>query len=73
MLAREPIRATGAHPSHQRDAATAVSHALDLLSRASENWRGNDATEVGSLHWPVVVNLARRELSKALEALELDA
>ncbi|MGH8325554.1 MAG: hypothetical protein ACRET2_02205 [Steroidobacteraceae bacterium] len=51
-------------------AGTAVQRALDLLSRASEDWRNGTPRESGSLHWPVAVNLARRELCQALEALD---
>ena len=71
MLARETIRATEAQPSHQRDAATdAVRRALDLLSRASSEWRNGGDCESGALHWPVAITLARSELRKALEALQ---
>jgi hypothetical protein len=41
--------------------------ALDLLGRASEDWRNGTPRESGSLHWPVAVNLARRELRQALK------
>lgn len=51
-------------------ATTAVRRALDLLGRASEDWRNGTPRESGSLHWPVAVNLARRELRQALETLE---
>lgn len=50
--------------------ADRLRRALDLLSRASEDWRGNGTADVGSLHWPVAVNLARRELARALEEFE---
>lgn len=53
-------------------ASAAVRQALGLLGRASADWRGNSAADAGSLHWPVAVNLARRELTRALEALERD-
>ena len=49
-------------------AATVVRRALDLLGRASEDWRNGTPRESGSLHWPVAVNLARRELRQVLEA-----
>jgi hypothetical protein len=53
------------------NAATAAAHrALELLSRASGDWRNGGGCESGALHWPVAVNLARRELRAALEALE---
>lgn len=54
-------------------AAQAIRQALEILSRASADWRGNGSTGVGPLHWPVAVNLARRELTRALEALQGEA
>lgn len=61
----------GQSPRPTVDVATAaVQRALDLLGRASEDWRNGAPRESGSLHWPVAVNLARRELRQALEALE---
>lgn len=48
-------------------ASAAVHRALDLLGRASEDWRNGTPRESGSLHWPVAVNLARRELRQALD------
>ncbi|MHB1870889.1 MAG: hypothetical protein ACYCT1_08550 [Steroidobacteraceae bacterium] len=50
--------------------AQAIRHALEMLSRASGDWRGNGSVDAGPLHWPVAVNLARRQLAQALEALE---
>ena len=50
--------------------SAAVQRALQLLGRASAEWRNGDADLVGELHWPVSVNLARRALREALEALE---
>lgn len=70
MLAREPIRATEAqHPSRD-DRAARVRCALDLLDRASSDWRNGDQFTEGALHWPVSVSLARRALREALEVLE---
>jgi hypothetical protein len=51
-------------------ASAAVRRALDLLSRASADWRNGGGAEAGPLHWPVSVNLARRVLRQALEDLE---
>jgi len=51
-------------------AGHAIRQALEILGRASVDWRGNGAAGVGPLHWPVAVNLARRELAQALEALQ---
>lgn len=47
-----------------------VQEALELLGRASQDWRNGTAEVPGALHWPVAVNLARRELAKALEEME---
>ena len=44
--------------------------AIALLERASGEWRNGGSCEAGPLHWPVSVNLARRTLRQALEALE---
>lgn len=54
------------HPSSTAP-LEAIRQALEILSRASADWRGNDATDAGPLHWPVAVTLARRELAQALE------
>lgn len=55
------------------DAAQArVRQALELLGRASQDWRNGTAEVPGALHWPVAVNLARSELREALEALQDD-
>ena len=48
-----------------------VRQALELLGRASQDWRNGTAEVPGALHWPVAVNLARRELRQALELLEV--
>ncbi len=58
------------HTSSNTSAPQAIRQALEILSRASVDWRGNGAADGGPLHWPVAVNLARRELAQALEALE---
>ena len=50
-----------------------VQQALELLGRASQDWRNGTAEVPGALHWPVAVSLARRELRQALEALEVAA
>jgi len=64
-----PTRALS--PPSAAPAAAAVQRALDLLGRASADWRNGDQSAAGALHWPVSVNLARRALREALEALEL--
>ena len=51
-------------------APDAVRRAIDLLSRASADWRNGGDRESGALHWPVAITLARGELRKALEALD---
>ncbi len=51
-------------------ASASIARALGLLGRASQDWRNGTAEVPGALHWPVAVNLARRELAQALEALE---
>ena len=56
-----------------RPAISSVRRALELLSRASVDWRNGDPSAEGALHWPVSVNLARRALRQALEALESPA
>lgn len=74
MLAREQNRATEAQPFSQRDTAAAAGRrALDLLGRASADWRNGGGCESGALHWPVAISFARRELRQALEALESEA
>lgn len=48
MLSSEPIRAPEARPFHRRDAAAdAVRRALDLLGRASDDWRNGGQLPVG--------------------------
>ena len=55
--------------SHSRPVAS-VRAALDLLGRASADWRNGGGCESGALHWPVAITLARSELRKVLEALD---
>ncbi len=50
-------------------ARDAVQAALDILGRASADWRNADAAVPGGLHWPCAISLARRELRTALLAL----
>ena len=47
-----------------------VRQALELLGRASQDWRNGTAEVPGALHWPVAVRVARDELAAALEAVE---
>ena len=59
--------------THQRSnspAAQAIRQALEVLSRASADWRGTGAADAGPVHWPLAIELARRELAQALEVLE---
>lgn len=51
-------------------ATAAVRQALDLLSRASADWRNGGGCEAGPLHWPVAVHHARKRLQAALAALD---
>ena len=48
-------------------AKAAVRHAIELLNRASEDWRGNGTSDVGPLHWPTAIRLPRLGLAAALE------
>ena len=50
--------------------AAASASIARALGRASQDWRNGTADVPGALHWPVAVNLARRELREALEVLE---
>lgn len=52
-----------------RTAQEAVRAALDVLARASSDWRNPDVAACGSVHWPVAVSHARRLLGTALLAL----
>jgi hypothetical protein len=67
-----PTKALSLAPSSRPvdAAASAVQRALDLLGRASSDWRNGGQSTADALHWPVSVNLARRALREALEALE---
>ena len=57
-------------PHLNSSGAQAIRQALEVLSRASADWRGNGAADAGPVHWPLAVELARRELAQALEVLE---
>ena len=54
-------------------ASASITRALELLGRASADWQNGKDAVPGPLHWPVAVNLARRELRQALEALDVAA
>jgi hypothetical protein len=56
--------------SGNTEAITVMHRALDLLGRASADWRNGGHCEGTSLHWPVAVSLARRELEQALGTME---
>jgi hypothetical protein len=47
-------------------AQEAVQAALDVLGRASADWRNGGQCESGALHWPVAVSHARKLLRTAL-------
>lgn len=51
-------------------ARAAVREALDLLGRASADWRNGANAVPGPLHWPVAITHARRALRQALEIIE---
>lgn len=74
MAAAHSTRPLAGHPHHTNtcadEAVAAVQRALDLLGRASSDWRNGGQSAEGALHWPVSVNLARRALREALEVLE---
>ena len=53
-------------------AQTRVQQALELLGRASQDWRNGTAEVPGALHWPVAIHHARKRLQDALEAMEPD-
>ncbi|MHB1829674.1 MAG: hypothetical protein ACYCV6_18670, partial [Steroidobacteraceae bacterium] len=61
------------HRNPGPQAAQAIRQALEILNRASTDWRGNGAGDAGPLHWPVAVNLARREFAQALESIQAEA
>jgi hypothetical protein len=54
------------------DIQRTIAEALDLLGRASADWKNGTDAVPGPLHWPVAVNLARRQLREVLEALEAE-
>jgi len=58
--------------SAKADAITGLKRALDLLGGVSADWRNGGHGEGASLHWPVAVSLARREVEQALGAMEGD-
>ncbi len=58
------------HRPSEHQAARAIHQALEILARASADWRGNGAADTGPLHWPIAATLARQRLAHALEALE---
>ena len=51
-------------------AISAVREALDVLQRASSEWRNGDARVAGPVHWSVAVPAAWQSLSRALRELE---
>ena len=63
-------RLVDTHQHSSSPAAQAIRQALEILARASADWRGTGAADAGSVHWPLAVELARRELAQALEVLE---
>lgn len=66
-------RMAESHRNPGPQAAQAIRQALEILNRASTDWRGNGAADAGPLHWPVAVNLARREFAQALESIQAEA
>jgi hypothetical protein len=56
--------------SANTEAISVLHRALDLLGRASADWRNGGQCEGASLHWPGAVSLARRELQQALGTME---
>lgn len=69
VIRREEIRAVIRFLYIPKDPRATVRRALHLLDRTSEDWQGNGTVDVGSLHWPVAVNLARRELANECRQL----
>lgn len=70
MPAYHSTRATPAHPpAIPPTLAAAVQAALDILGRASADWRNGGQSAEGSLHWPVAVAHARKLLKTAVLAL----
>lgn len=68
---RDPV--VSASITGGRNATAAIAQALELLGRASGDSQNRTDAVLGSLHWPVAVNLAQRTLAKELEALETEA
>lgn len=70
MAAAHSTRPLTGHFRHvntgAESALVAIRRALDLLGRASSDWRNGGQSAEGALHWPVSVNLARRALREAL-------
>ena len=58
------------HRTSEQQAAQAIRQALEVLGRASADWRGTGALDTGPLHWPIAATLARQRLAHALEVLE---
>lgn len=52
------------------EAARAVREAIELLGRASADWRNGKDAVPGPLHWPVAIHHARKRLQDALEAFD---
>lgn len=50
------------------NAVMGMHRALDLLGRASADWRNGGQHDAPSLHWPIAVDLARQEPQNALDA-----
>ena len=67
-MGKAPVPAA-ATASKSPDPVSAIVAALNLLNRASSDWRNGGGCDSGALHWPVAVSLARRQLREALEAL----
>jgi len=59
--------------SANAEAITVMHRALDLLGRASADWRNGGHCEGTALHWPVAIDLGRRELQQALGTLDAPA
>ncbi len=55
------------------EAITGMHRALDLLGRASADWRNGGQHDAPNLHWPIAVDLARQELRHAIDAVEAPA
>ena len=46
------------------DIQRTIAEALELLGRASADWKNGTDAVPGPLHWPVAVNLARRRCAR---------